>query len=267
MNAGLAGLCAASAVLVFPARTAKRRLKALLPPPTRRREWNAARLATWWPPIGFGLIAALILHSPVTAIAVPLVFWRVRRAWCRRTSRVAVNKRRRETVALCLAFRSELRSGRPAREALLDATSGICPDLAVRLDGSLRLGGEIVPLLREAATEDGREALAYLAACWHAAEGGTGLARAVGRLAVSLRASENQRLEVAGELAGVRASARLLAVLPLFGLVLGSAMGAHPTHILLTTTIGQACLVLGGACVLVGLAWMDRIVRSAEVYA
>jgi tight adherence protein B len=270
MRAGIAGLCAAGAVFTFPGRTAKRRLDALGPRPTRRAGWSGRSAELWgsvWPGVGVGVLAALVLDSPIAVLAVPLVVWRVRRAWRGRIIRLAAEVRRKETVALCLAFRAELRGGRPARDALLDACGTACPELAARLEGSLRLGGEVVPLLRRAAAEDGREALNYLAACWHAAEGGAGLARAVGRLALSLRAGEYQRREVAAELAGVRASARLLAALPLIGIALGSMMGAHPVHVLLSTLIGQACLLVGGACALGGLAWMERIVRSAEVYA
>jgi tight adherence protein B len=56
-------------------------------------------------------------------------------------------------------------------------------------------------------------------------------------------------------------------VLPLIGVVLGTAMGAEPASVLLSTDIGQACLVVGGLCALGGISWMDHIARGAEVYS
>ena len=269
---GVAGMCAAGAVLAFPGRTAQRRLDLLFELHDRRRPpWMSRRVVRAGkmigPTLGAGLLCAVVFHSPAMTLVVPVGVWRAHRAWERRIARLTVDRRRAESVALCLAFRAELRGGRPARDALRDAVENASPELIAELEGPLLLGGEVVPVLRRAALDEGREALSYLAACWQASEGGAGLAHAVGRLATSLRAAENQRREVAGELAGVRASSRLLAGLPVLGLLLGTALGAAPARILLSTTIGQACLVAGGACVLGGLAWMERIVRSAEALA
>ena len=180
-----------------------------------------------------GLASAGLFRSPVLAALLPLAVWRTCVGWNRHLMRAATDRRRAETLALCLAFRAELRGGRDARDALRDAAETACPELAARWSGALTSGGAVVPALREASRESGREALAYLAACWHAAEGGAGLAHAVGRLAVSLRAAETQHREIASELAGVRASGRLLAVLPLIGVILGTAMGAEPASVLL----------------------------------
>lgn len=269
MTATLAGLCAACSVLAFPSPSAKRRLDALLPATPPRARWRRLGNAQSWeslgPALAVGVFGALLCHSPVLALLLPIGAWQGHRSWRRRGIRIAADRRRAETVALCLAFRAELRAGQDARVALREAAESACPQLATRLVGPLLAGEDVVPLLRTAAREPGREPLAHLAACWHAAEGGAGLARAIGRLAVALRAAEAQRREVAAELAAVRTSARLLAALPLIGVILGSAMGAAPLDVLLHTTAGEVCLTLGTACVLGGLAWMNQIVRAAEV--
>ena len=62
----------------------------------------------------------------------------------------------------------------------------------------------------------------------------------------------------------LRASARLLAMLPLVGLLMAVGLGADPMHVLLETTYGQLALCAGIALELVGLAWTDRIARRAE---
>jgi tight adherence protein B len=159
---------------------------------------------------------------------------------------------------------SELRAGREAREALREAAAGACPDLELYLAGPLSAGDDVVRVLRAAAATPGRESLSALAACWQVADGGAGMVAAVGELADGLRAERTQRRELEAELAGVRSSARLLALLPSLGLVIGSGMGLAPVPMLLHTGVGQGCLVLGIAFVLGGVMWMDRIARSAE---
>jgi tight adherence protein B len=268
VTAALAGLCAACSVLTFPSRTAKRRLEALLPVASRGPRWRRLRASQSWESIGpaaaIGVFGALVCHSPVLVLLLPVTAWQAHRSWRRRGARVVAERRRREVVALCLAFRAELRGGQDARAALRESVESACPELAGLLVGPLTAGEDVIPILRTAAKDPGREALAYLAACWHAADGGAGMARAIGRLAVALRASEAQRREVAAELAAVRTSARLLAGLPAAGIVLGSGMGAAPLDVLFHTFAGQVCLALGMSCVLGGLAWMNQIVRSAE---
>jgi tight adherence protein B len=56
-------------------------------------------------------------------------------------------------------------------------------------------------------------------------------------------------------MAGPRASAGILAVLPMLGIVLGEAMGAHPLAVLSATSVGHLMLILGAALVLAGVVW------------
>ena len=51
--------------------------------------------------------------------------------------------------------------------------------------------------------------------------------------------------QVHARMAGPRASAMVLAGLPVFGVLLGELSGARPLHVLLGTTAGQFLLVLG----------------------
>ena len=267
MNSALAGLLAASAVLAFPGPGARRRLETAVLGRPRGPRWRL-RLAGAWPTvlsaIGLGILSSLLARSTVLAFLVPFGAWRAYRAWTARSARLAVERRQTEVIELCVTLCSELQAGREARDALRDAAAGACPDLAVYLAGPLNTGDDVVSLLRSAAGTPGREALTALAACWQVAEGGAGMTAAIGELADGLRAERAQRRELDAELAGIRTSARLLAMLPVVGLVIGSGMGLSPVPMLLHTGLGESCLVLGIAFVLGGVMWMDRIARSAQ---
>ncbi|REE97088.1 hypothetical protein DFJ69_2544 [Thermomonospora umbrina] len=105
-----------------------------------------------------------------------------------------------------------------------------------------------------------------LAACWRiGVDKGGAFAAVVGGVATALRDDEAQRLEIAAQLAGPRATARLLAGLPLLGLALGVALGADPLAFLLGTIPGMLCLLSGIGLDVVGLWWTHRLARSAEI--
>ncbi|KPI03025.1 hypothetical protein OK074_5175, partial [Actinobacteria bacterium OK074] len=119
--------------------------------------------------------------------------------------------------------------------------------------------------LADVARQPGAEGLLGLAACWRVAvDRGAGLASGLDRLEAALRAERTQRADLRAQLAGARATAVMLAGLPVLGLLLGTALGADPLHVLLHTGPGLACLAVGGALETAGLWWALRIVRAAE---
>ncbi len=77
----------------------------------------------------------------------------------------------------------------------------------------------------------------------------------------------DQRARFAGQvqarMAGPRASAAILAALPILGIGLGEAMGAHPLHVLSSTTLGQILLVAGVGLVCAGIQWSARLTHQA----
>ena len=65
-------------------------------------------------------------------------------------------------------------------------------------------------------------------------------------------------------LASARATARLVALLPLGTLAMASGLGASPWSFLVDSPVGAACLLAGVGLVVGGLAWIDRIAGSVE---
>lgn len=186
---------------------------------------------------------------------------RLRAAW---QSRGQAARRRASTVELCTAFGAELRAGAMPADAVARAVASL-PGLCDEVGRVAALGGDVAPALRAAAARPGTEGLAHLAAAWSVAElTGAGLARGCDRVVASLRDEQALRREVTAQLAGARATARLLGVLPLFGLVLGAGIGGRPWEFLLGTPYGLGCLAVGLTLVAVGLWWTERLVRSVE---
>ncbi|GAB2763198.1 type II secretion system F family protein [Sinomonas soli] len=104
-----------------------------------------------------------------------------------------------------------------------------------------------------------------VAACIEAAEAsGSALADVLERLAAQLEADADAVAARAVALAGPRATAKVLSVLPVAGLGLGMLMGADPFGILLSTPLGAMCLGLGASLTVAGRWWSDRLVRSAS---
>jgi tight adherence protein B len=180
----------------------------------------------------------------------------------RRSREIAM--RRAGTIELCVAMADELRAGRLPADALLasmQAGGSLVPHAAE----AVRCGRSVAPALLRDADHPGTEGLRLVAACWSVAEQqGGALATALDRVASALRAQELARRRVALELAAPRATARLLAALPVLGVVIGSASGANPLGVLIGTPWGWGLLAAGLILDLAGLAWVDRIARVAE---
>ncbi|MER8045589.1 type II secretion system F family protein [Streptomyces sp. NPDC094032] len=236
--------------------------------PVAFRRWlDAARGRPEWLSLPVAAVLALIgasfLPLLAGAAAVPLVGCRLRAARSRREREA----RGDGVVALCGAVAGELRAGWQPAQALAFAarTTGALGGQEAAVLAAARFGGDVPEALRRAARQDGAEGLAGTAACWQVAvDGGVGLAAGLDRLEAALRAHRDQRERLRAQLAGAWATVAVLAVLPVAGLGLGAALGAHPLRVLLHTPAGLGCLAVGGALEAVGLWWAARIVRRGE---
>ena len=115
-----------------------------------------------------------------------------------------------------------------------------------------------------ALADDGVGLLADLAAAWRLVEvTGARLAARPARLAEAARTDEAVRREVAAQLAGPRATALLLALLPAAGVLLGTGLGADPVgSSSRPRRAGSACC--GGRCWCRRGSWTEAIVARAE---
>jgi tight adherence protein B len=213
------------------------------------------------------LLGALLAPNPLSAgwlVVIPasLLLVMTTRALMRNWRlRAARARRRAEVIELCDALVAELRAGLPAQRAIANACRP-WPELAPVV-ATARLGGDLAAAFRKAAQMPGAHGLRLVAASWEVSgRSGAGLAAVLDRVSGALREDEEAHAEVTAALGSPRATAKLLAGLPLVGLGLGTAMGVNPVPFLFTTAVGNGCLVIGVSLALVGLWWVERLASA-----
>lgn len=104
------------------------------------------------------------------------------------------------------------------------------------------------------------EELARLAAAWRVAdEHGLALAELLDAVRADILGRRRFRERTEASLAGARATALVLAGLPILGVALGQLMGADPLRILLGGGLGGMLLLIGTGLGCTGLLWTDAI--------
>lgn len=211
----------------------------------------ALAVVAWVDPSG-DVAVRLPRRSPDWSREVPLL---------RRRREVAVDQA--AVLEVCDLLAAELASGRPPGAALA-AASERWPPLIAAVE-AVRLGADVPDALRRLAElRPGAADLRWVAGAWQVAQhSGHGLATALERTAGGLRARRRTRRLVDSELASARATARLVACLPLAVLVMGSGAGSDPWTFLLTTPVGWVCLAGGLGLIGLGLWWIERLADRA----
>ncbi|MEU7926640.1 hypothetical protein [Micromonospora sp. NPDC049107] len=161
-----------------------------------------------------------------------------------------------------LAIRALLR-WRTNRQVELNRRRGL--DLLCGLAADLRAGSPMPPTLEitsvAGASMAGVDRLRDLtsAAVRLADRTGAPLAELIERIEADARATDRGLAAAAAQAAGARATAWLLAALPIGGIGLGYGIGVDPLAVLLHDTVGGVCAVLAVALQIVGLFWAERL--------
>ena len=256
----MAALLLATALLVSPRRSprglpraARRRLPARV-----RAAAKAAVVIAAVPALGAVLSPAVAV---VTAGGCALAWLRLRRRRRRQLRRI-------EGEALIAALEvlvGELRVGAHPVSAFTSAAAESAGAVRASLQAvasRARLGADVASGLRAAAANS--PAPVYwdrLAVCWRlAAE--HGLAMSALMQAARRDVIDRQRFSdrVEAGLAGARATAALLAGLPVLGILLGQLIGADPVRFLGGGGPGGWLLLVGAALLGAGVMWSDRII-------
>lgn len=219
------------------------------------------------PGVGVAVLGVVLAGLPPARLIVALTAGAVGLFALRQVRVERVRRRahaRRSSVAEAVGLMAaELRAGVLPQRAL----TGLAPDFPFLAPASRAagLGGDVSAALRAESELAGGEQLADLSSAWFVAErSGAPLARVLDRLERAARDDREIEREVQAGVAPARATGRLMAVLPLVGLLLGSGMGADPVHLLTSTVPGALCLAAGSACACAGVGWVNRIAAAGE---
>ncbi|WNV91720.1 type II secretion system F family protein [Umezawaea sp. Da 62-37] len=254
----------ATALLVLPAAAATRRLRALRPPDRGRTRGPHRSVAVLACCVLVGLVGGPA--SLIAAAMIAAVLWRARRSRAVRRSRLAGSA----TIAAGLAaFVAELKAGaHPAAAAAGAAqdTGEPAATVLTTIASTARLGGDVDTALTTlaCARPELAAALGPLARAWRLADShGVPLADVLDAVRRDLERRVCFAEQVKARMAGPEASAAILAALPAFGVLLGELSGAHPLHVLTSTTPGQVLLVLGALLISGGLLWSAKLTDQA----
>ena len=168
---------------------------------------------------------------------------------------------REEVANACSVIANQVRVGRIPAEALVVAAED-APVLAVP-SRVQRTGGDVVDALLEEAEQPGCRGLADLAHAWQVGtRTGAPMADLLDQVAKALRADQSIERTVAAELAGPRATGRVMAVLPLCGIGLGYLLGGDPLGFLVGGPVGWGCLIGGALLAACGVLWIEWLARQ-----
>lgn len=215
-----------------------------------------------------GAVAAgaggLALAGPI-GLAAGLLAVPLGRSWLSRRRKRQARRRRESDVAEgCVALAGELASGVPPAQAV-NAVAAEWPELFGPAAGRSALGGDPAAALRATSALPGAGALRAVAAAWEVSERtGAALSSVLVAVADSVRAEATVRREADAQLASVRATARLMAGLPVATLLLFSAGDGDAVGFLSGTPLGLVCLIAAAVFVGAGLFWVDRVSRQTR---
>lgn len=235
--------------------------------PRRRRSdfgWLIRRI-----PLSFGLIAITVvlflgfgLAHLIVAITVVGLCWTAWRLWSSGRHEKKSLHNRDEVAEAVEALAAELAGGMLPVHALAHIAEDV--ELLEPAAFAAQFGGSVSEALRISGSEPGADQLTDLAAAWEIVErSGAPMASVLERLAASMRDEREILREISAGVGPAKATSRLMAVLPAFGLVLGSGLGADPVDTLFNTLVGSVLLAAGCTLSAIGVLWVDRIAVRA----
>lgn len=260
-------LLAALGVLAWPNTRAHARLRALTHQPRTltRPQW------LWPPRLPLLLTAAaaigLLAFGPGGAAATTLItatLWRLRKIRRAQDETIAAVEGLAEALR---SFADALRTGAhpvAAAEAAADDAHPAAATVLLTIATASRLGGDVELALATADLPALANHLPELGmAVRLSTRNGLPLADVLDAARRDLQLRARHAKSVQALMAGPRATATILAALPLIGIALGESTGASPIHVLADTGIGQVMLVLGALLISAGLLWTAKLTAQA----
>ncbi|MGV8910609.1 MAG: type II secretion system F family protein [Propionicimonas sp.] len=204
-----------------------------------------------------GAAGAVVAFALGTPLATGVLVWR------RHSARADAARTAAAVAEACRQLAGLLRLGHVPAAALRVAAAD--SPLLAEVVAVQQVGGEVAPVLGRLGSRPGAGGLTELAAAWRLAERtGASLGATLDALAEQLAAAGAVTDVVSAELAAPRATGRLLAALPVAGLLLGYGLGGDPLAFLTGSPVGQACLAVGVTLGCAGVLWTERIADAGD---
>jgi len=185
--------------------------------------------------------------------------WLIKRFRAARARAATAN----EVTHGCSVLAAQLRIGQIPARALQAAATDV--ELFRPAWVCQQVGGEVGSALTQLAERPGAGGLQELARAWRICElSGAALAPAVQQVTAGQRVIIAARRTVAAELAAAKATGRLLACLPIFGIAFGFVAGGDPIKFLTSTLVGQVCLTVAVCLACAGLIWTEKLADGIE---
>ncbi|MDN5918233.1 MAG: type II secretion system protein [Pseudonocardia sp.] len=232
-----------------------------------------------------GGLGGFLLLGPAGAVCGPAAVAVVRRRRDRARAERLRSAAAAELAEALSRITDELRTGAHPAAALAGVAHDgpMARELLGPAEAAARLGEPVPGALRRAAAARGagdRAAhqdatagragtvaasdLERVAAAWELADRhGAPLADLLSGTGDDIRWRLAHGSRVRAQLAGPRATAAVLTMLPLFGIGLGQLMGTDPLGVLREGLLGQGLLVAGCGLTAAGVLWSERILRAA----
>jgi tight adherence protein B len=174
---------------------------------------------------------------------------------------------RRALPGCCEDLAASLRAGSSLRHSIASAAQRtasplgqLLSDICERVDRGSGFAYELTNVAEETGVEEVR-LMAAAVALGH--ELGGQRALALDRVAVVIRDRLGFDDEVATQATTARLSAQVMVLVPIAFCLLSSLSDHRLARTLLSTPLGQACIVIGFGLDFIGWLWMRRIVRGA----
>lgn len=259
-------LATAIALLSIPGPVSRKRLRCEeTSAGLRFPKWNS-RAAQYIAVPASGLVGGVVLGVGGLCAAIALASVGV---WCW-NMRWQASVDRAHTAELVIGIRaltSELRAGSHPTLATENAAADAGPGIAAlfrEIAATARLGGDVAVLLekRAATSHPLHRPLGRMGRAWALAQRhGIALADVLDAVRRDLEHRLAFTRDVETKMAGPRATAAVLAGLPVLGLLMGEVAGATPLSVLADQTLGQVLLVAGAGLLCGGVVWTLRLTQ------
>lgn len=266
-------LACACALLVLPEVTPRRRLGRILKQmPSSAVRAPAASVRKLGRPLRARHLLALVCVGaflatgrPLPAAAVLLLALTLDRRWRHQQTVRNTAAAGTEVVEGIDAVIAALRTGAHPAAAFAQAAPDCSATVGAaftRAASRAQIGADIAAGF--ATEEAALPAMDRIGAAWHIAEkGGIALVDTLAAVRLDVVAEQQYRRRAQASLAGAKATAQVLALLPLLGIGLGQLMGATPLVFLFDTTTGGLLLLAGIVFTCAGMLWADAITAKA----